>query len=86
MTAKARTKSLPPKAQHDRFVSTARELGCDETGETFEKAFSVIVPEKRPPRAVASATRSRKDGLQNRTYSPFSRASLNRCHGRQRSS
>ena len=30
------------------FIETARKLGCDETGDTFEKAFAKIVPPKRP--------------------------------------
>lgn len=37
----------PDKAQLDRFKETARELGCDETGEAFEKAFAKAVPAKK---------------------------------------
>lgn len=36
------------KAQLDRFKQTARELGCDETGEAFERAFAKAVPTKKP--------------------------------------
>jgi hypothetical protein len=35
------------KAQYERFVETARELGCDENEEAFERAFEKIVPPKR---------------------------------------
>lgn len=40
----------PDKAasQSAAFIATARTLGCDETGEAFEKAFGKIVPPKRP--------------------------------------
>jgi hypothetical protein len=47
-------KRTPPKpqaaskAQHARFVEAAREIGADETGEEFERAFRKIVPPKLP--------------------------------------
>lgn len=34
--------------QRKRFEEMARELGADETGESFEHAFSKIVPPKLP--------------------------------------
>ena len=34
--------------QAKRFEDTAREIGCDETGEAFERAFGKIVPPKLP--------------------------------------
>jgi hypothetical protein len=34
------------KTQYGRFVETARNLGCDESKETFERAFTKIVPPK----------------------------------------
>jgi hypothetical protein len=34
--------------QSRRFVETARELGCDEDPEAFERMFARIVPPKRP--------------------------------------
>lgn len=49
MKKKSATPPADPE-QRERFVATARELGCDETGEAFEKAFGKIVPEKRPQR------------------------------------
>lgn len=32
------------KPQHERFKEAARELGADESGEKFERAFGKIVP------------------------------------------
>lgn len=47
-TARDRT----DKPQLERFKQTARELGCDETGEAFERAFEKAVPSKpRNPKA-----------------------------------
>ena len=37
---------LSKKAQYERFVETARELGCDESEEAFVRQFSKIVPPK----------------------------------------
>jgi hypothetical protein len=37
---------MTPEEQHALFVKTARELGVDETGEEFEKAFDKVA---RPP-------------------------------------
>jgi len=34
---------LTDKEQSERFKETARELGVDESGECFERAFSDIV-------------------------------------------
>jgi hypothetical protein len=36
------------KRQYERFVKTARKLGCDENEETFERAFKKIVSVRRP--------------------------------------
>lgn len=39
----------PPKndkSQAERFKETARQLGVDETGKTFEEAFRKLVPPK----------------------------------------
>jgi hypothetical protein len=38
---------LSDKVQSERFKETARELGVDESGKTFEKTFSSIT--KKPP-------------------------------------
>lgn len=32
------------QSQSDRFIETARQLGCDESEERFEAAFRKIVP------------------------------------------
>lgn len=34
------------RPQAERFIDTARQLGVDETGERFEKAFEKLVPPK----------------------------------------
>lgn len=34
--------------QARRFEEAARDIGCDETGEAFERAFGKIVPPKYP--------------------------------------
>lgn len=44
----------PDKTQLDRFKQTARELGCDETGEAFEKAFARAVPARPRPKKPAA--------------------------------
>jgi hypothetical protein len=43
-----RTPKIKDKRQYERFVETARKLGCDESEEAFERAFGQIVPPKRP--------------------------------------
>jgi|APThiThiocy_cv2_1041547.scaffolds.fasta_scaffold115468_2 hypothetical protein len=35
-------KKAPDEKQFERFLQTARDLGADESGEEFEKAFSKI--------------------------------------------
>jgi hypothetical protein len=42
-----------PEEQSQRFVETARELECDETGKTFERALKVIAPPKKKPKRAA---------------------------------
>ena len=36
------------KAQAERFLETARQIGVDETGEAFERAMDKIVPPRKP--------------------------------------
>jgi hypothetical protein len=38
---------MTDKAQSERFLQTARELGCDESEEAFERVFEKIVPPKK---------------------------------------
>lgn len=43
--AENRKQSPPPaddEAQSKRFIEDAKQLGVDETGESFEKAFGVV--------------------------------------------
>lgn len=40
---------LSDKEQSERFMETARELGVDESGEEFEKAFEKITSPKADP-------------------------------------
>lgn len=35
-----------PKAQHDRFIETARELDCDEDEGQFNETLKRIAPKK----------------------------------------
>ncbi len=46
---KPKPKKKPDKDQVERFKETARRLGVDETGLSFEQAFSKVVPERRKP-------------------------------------
>lgn len=39
---------LTDKEQSERFIETARELGVDESGEDFQRAFEKIVRPKSP--------------------------------------
>ena len=34
------------KAQSERFIKAAKELGVDETGQAFERAMDVLLPDK----------------------------------------
>jgi hypothetical protein len=43
-----RTPKTTDKREYERFVETARKLGCDESEEAFEQAFKKIVPPKLP--------------------------------------
>jgi hypothetical protein len=43
-----RTPKISDKREYERFVKTARKLGCDESEESFEQAFKKIVTAKRP--------------------------------------
>lgn len=47
MSKKTRTRTAE-EADGQRFLETARQLGADESGEAFERAFGKIVPPKKP--------------------------------------
>jgi hypothetical protein len=38
---------MTPEEQRERFIEAARELGVDETGEEFERAFSKVIKHPR---------------------------------------
>ena len=41
-----RTPKIEDKKEYERFVKTARKLGCDESEEAFERTFLKVVPPK----------------------------------------
>ena len=43
----AKKHTLTDEEQYRRFVAKARELGCDESPEAFDRAFKKVVPAKR---------------------------------------
>jgi hypothetical protein len=46
-----KTSSKPDPDQYERFLQTARQLGCDEDEETFQRALRKVAtapPVKRP--------------------------------------
>ena len=46
----SRPKSQPRiDEQGQTFIRKARELGCDEDPEAFERVFARVVPPKKPP-------------------------------------
>ena len=45
----AKKKKMTKAEQSERFKETARELEADETGESFERALSRVVPAKHRP-------------------------------------
>ena len=57
---KADPASKPPSddfdklTQREKFIRTARELGCDETGEEFDRAFARAFPPRKPGEPVRS--------------------------------
>jgi len=46
-TQQARKSKPNDPAQYERFRQAARELGTDESEETFDRAFRQIVPPKQ---------------------------------------
>ena len=43
------SRKIEDKAQFDRFVETAHQIGMDEDAEALDRAFDKIVPSKRRP-------------------------------------
>ena len=52
---KAKPKRKSPrntdKEQSERFIETARKLGVDESGDSFENAIKRVVPRREPRRS-----------------------------------
>ena len=49
MISKTKTKvKAKDKKQSKRFIEKAREIGADESGEAFERAFKSVVPVRKP--------------------------------------
>jgi hypothetical protein len=46
MTERAGKKSTDTRAQRDRFIEAARELGCDEDEAAFKGKLAVIARQK----------------------------------------
>ncbi len=44
--------NLSDKEQSERFIETARELGVDESGKEFERAFNKVVRASSPPKST----------------------------------
>jgi hypothetical protein len=44
-----RTPKTKDKRQYERFVETARKLGCDESEGALDRVFEKIVPPKQRP-------------------------------------
>jgi hypothetical protein len=72
-------KRLSCKEQHDRFVATTRELGCDKTDEAFEKAFSKIAPEKQPKVSRSQRNVSIRCGKEKHERGKHSASYMSRC-------
>lgn len=54
------SKKIEPEEQSKRFHQTAKDLGCDESGEVFEHVFGKIVPPKHPKPAQENEPKSKK--------------------------
>jgi hypothetical protein len=50
---------LKPEEQFKRFVEIAREIGVDESGNEFEKAFREVVPPKATRKVKAGGPSKR---------------------------
>ena len=60
MTSKTKAKAKD-KEQSKRFIEKAREIGADETGEAFERAFETIVPSRHKKNIKRSQSSSEVD-------------------------
>ena len=53
-------KTTDQKPQRERFIETARELGCDEDEAAFEEKLRRIATVKPKPKATTNAKRARR--------------------------
>jgi hypothetical protein len=60
-----RTPKMKDKRQYERFIETARKLGCDESEELFARAFEQIVPPRRSPYQTSRPKNDAKDSRKN---------------------
>ncbi len=61
-------KRKAPEPDPDAFERMARELGCDETGEAFERALDRILPPRKPGEPAARRQpRPKAEGRRRRT-------------------
>lgn len=49
-------------SQNDKFLSTARELGCDESEERFDATLGKIMRHKPPPDDKPQKPKPKKPG------------------------
>ena len=54
------SKPRDPKEQFERFVETARAIGCDEDKERFEKQLGRIASYKPPPKGKKQTIKKQK--------------------------
>jgi hypothetical protein len=70
-----RTPKTKDKRQYERFVETARKLGCDESEEAFEHEFTKIVPPRILRYQLLHQTKGAKTIINDRTASNTALAS-----------
>lgn len=56
------TEKRKPESQAEKFRRVARDLGCEDNDEAFERAFKKAVPPKRPKRDKAEKPKREKPG------------------------
>jgi hypothetical protein len=50
---RSRKPKMTDKAQSERFLEAARELGIEETGESFERVFAnIVTPKRQSPKNI----------------------------------
>jgi hypothetical protein len=69
MRTKKPTAKPDPKAQHERFMETARQLKCDEDKERFEQKLKQIATAGPKPKPQQHATKGgeKREALQTGT-------------------